>query len=61
MSIKLKTPSNVIIVNSATVSTNYTTPTGSNAMSAGPITVDDCYCERRFNLGGNSKDQLCLQ
>lgn len=31
--------SNGIIVNSATVSANYTIPSGSNAMSAGPVTV----------------------
>jgi hypothetical protein len=32
--------SNGLVVNSATVSENYTIPTGSNAMSAGPVTVD---------------------
>jgi len=32
--------SNGLVVNSATVSENYTIPTGSNASSAGPITVD---------------------
>jgi hypothetical protein len=32
--------SNGIIVNSATVSENYTIPSGSNAMSAGPVTVN---------------------
>jgi hypothetical protein len=32
---------NGIVVNSATVSANYTIPTGSNAMSAGPVTVAD--------------------
>ena len=32
---------NGIVVNSATVTANYTIPTGSNAMSAGPITIDD--------------------
>lgn len=31
--------SNGIVVNSATVSSDYTVPSGSNAMSAGPITV----------------------
>lgn len=31
--------SNGILLNSATVSANYTIPTGSNAMSAGPVTV----------------------
>ncbi len=31
--------SNGIVVNSATVSANYTIPSGSNAMSAGPVTV----------------------
>jgi hypothetical protein len=31
--------SNGIVVNSATVNENYTIPSGSNAMSAGPITV----------------------
>jgi hypothetical protein len=31
--------SNGIVVNSATVTANYTIPSGSNAMSAGPITV----------------------
>jgi hypothetical protein len=31
--------SNGILVNSATVSANYTIPTGSNAISAGPVTV----------------------
>lgn len=30
---------NGIVVNSATVSANYTIPTGSNAMSAGPVSV----------------------
>jgi hypothetical protein len=33
--------SNGIVVNSATVSENYTIPTGSNASSAGPVTVAD--------------------
>jgi hypothetical protein len=32
---------NGIVVNSATVSADYTIPTGSNAMSAGPVTVSD--------------------
>jgi hypothetical protein len=32
---------NGIVVNSATISANYTIPTGSNAMSAGPVTVAD--------------------
>jgi hypothetical protein len=32
---------NGIVVNSATISANYTIPTGSNAMSAGPVTVSD--------------------
>jgi hypothetical protein len=32
---------NGIVVNSATVSADYTIPTGNNAMSAGPVTVDD--------------------
>jgi hypothetical protein len=32
--------SNGLMVNSATVSVNYTIPTGSNAMSTGPISVD---------------------
>jgi hypothetical protein len=32
--------SNGIVVNSATIATSYTIPTGSNAMSAGPVTVD---------------------
>jgi len=32
--------SNGIVVNSALVTANYTIPTGSNAMSAGPIAVD---------------------
>jgi hypothetical protein len=31
--------SNGIVVNSATVAADYTIPSGSNAMSAGPITV----------------------
>lgn len=31
--------SNGILVNSATVSANYTIPTGSNAVSAGPVSV----------------------
>jgi hypothetical protein len=31
---------NGIVVNSATVSANYTIPTGSNAMSAGPVSVN---------------------
>ena len=31
--------SNGILVNSATVSANYTIPSGSNAVSAGPVTV----------------------
>jgi hypothetical protein len=31
---------NGLLVNSATVSVNYTIPTGSNAMSTGPISVD---------------------
>jgi hypothetical protein len=31
--------SNGILVNSATVSADYTIPTGSNAISAGPVTV----------------------
>jgi len=31
---------NGLVVNSATVSVNYTIPTGSNAMSTGPISVD---------------------
>jgi hypothetical protein len=33
--------SNGIVVNSATVSADYTIPSGSNAMSAGPVTVAD--------------------
>jgi len=33
--------SNGIFVNSKTVSANYTVPSGSNAMSAGPVTVAD--------------------
>ena len=33
--------SNGIVVNSATVSSNYTIPTGSNAMSAGAVTIAD--------------------
>ena len=33
--------SNGIVVNSATVTADYTIPVGSNAMSAGPIEVDD--------------------
>jgi len=33
--------SNGILVNSQTVSANYTVPSGSNAMSAGPVTVAD--------------------
>jgi len=33
--------SNGILVNSATVAANYTIPTGSNAVSAGPITIND--------------------
>jgi hypothetical protein len=33
--------SNGIMVNSATVSENYSIPSGSNAMSAGPMTVAD--------------------
>jgi hypothetical protein len=33
--------SNGIVVNSATVSANYTIPTGSNAMSAGAVTIAD--------------------
>ncbi len=33
--------SNGIVVNSATITANYTIPSGSNASSAGPITVDD--------------------
>ena len=33
--------SNGILVNSATVSADYTIPTGSNAISAGPVTVAD--------------------
>jgi len=32
---------NGIVVNSATISANYTIPTGSNAISAGPVTVAD--------------------
>jgi len=32
--------SNGIVVNSATVTANYTIPSGSNAMSAGPVTVN---------------------
>jgi hypothetical protein len=32
--------SNGLVVNSATVSENYTIPTGSNAMSSGPVTVN---------------------
>jgi phage baseplate assembly protein gpV len=32
---------NGIVVNSATVSANYTIPTGSNAMSAGAVTIAD--------------------
>lgn len=32
--------SNGLVVNSATVSTSYSIPSGSNAMSAGPVTVD---------------------
>ena len=32
---------NGIVINSATVSANYTIPTGSNAMSTGPVTVSD--------------------
>jgi hypothetical protein len=32
--------SNGLVVNSATVSENYTIPTGSNAMSAGPVTIN---------------------
>jgi hypothetical protein len=32
--------SNGLVVNSATVSANYTVPAGSNAMSAGPVTVN---------------------
>jgi len=32
---------NGIVVNSATISADYTIPTGSNAMSAGPVTVSD--------------------
>lgn len=31
---------NGIVVNSATVTANYTIPSGSNAMSAGPVTVN---------------------
>jgi hypothetical protein len=34
------TASNGIVVNSATIGTSYTIPTGSNAMSAGPIEID---------------------
>jgi hypothetical protein len=33
--------SNGIVVNSATVTANYTIPVGSNATSAGPIEIDD--------------------
>jgi hypothetical protein len=32
---------NGIVVNSATISASYSIPSGSNAMSAGPITVAD--------------------
>lgn len=32
--------SNGIMVNSATVSANYTIPSGSNAMSSGPVTIN---------------------
>jgi len=32
---------NGIVVNSATISANYTIPTGSNAMSAGPVSISD--------------------
>jgi hypothetical protein len=31
---------NGIVVSSATVSANYTIPSGSNAMSAGPVTIN---------------------
>lgn len=33
--------SNGLLINSATVSANYTIPSGSNAVSAGPITIAD--------------------
>jgi hypothetical protein len=33
--------SNGILVNSATVTADYTIPTGSNAISSGPVTVAD--------------------
>jgi hypothetical protein len=33
--------SNGILVNSATVTANYTIPVGSNAMSTGPVTISD--------------------
>jgi hypothetical protein len=32
--------SNGIVVNSATIATNYTIATGNNAMSAGPVTIN---------------------
>jgi len=40
LSVKAPRASNGLIVNSATVSENYTVAAGDNAMSAGPITVD---------------------
>ena len=40
LSVKVPRASNGIVVNSATISSNYTIAAGDNGMSAGPITVD---------------------
>jgi hypothetical protein len=40
LSVKAPRASNGIVVNNATISTNYTIATGDNGMSAGPVTVN---------------------
>lgn len=40
LSVKVPRASNGIVVNSATVSSNYTIATGDNGMSAGPVTIN---------------------
>ena len=40
LSVKAPVAANGLFVNSATVSSDYTVPAGSNAISAGPVTVD---------------------
>jgi hypothetical protein len=40
LSVKAPRASNGIVVNSATVTSNYTIATGDNGMSAGPVTVN---------------------